>query len=131
MIEASTGQYTIEIAAIEEFLGFASKDGMAVRLGNENYEYDFKDMNLLYNGKPLPVGVAIRVLAQFATKRLDELARRITDLRHEGNYRWTGQLMRERFDTKEEMSFTTPPCDHSDALALLVMTTRALKKLAF
>jgi len=119
----------IAVAAIEDFMGYASRDGMIVRLTNEQYVYNFKDFHLHYKGQPLPMGVAVRILAQFAQTRLQELGHRIMDLHHEGNFRWTGQLKRERFDTPREMTATTPPNDYSSALASLVMHTAILREL--
>jgi len=129
MPDTSLEQHTAAIAAIEDFMGYASRDGMIVRLTNEQYVYNFEDFRLHYKGEPLPFGVAVRVLAQFAQTRLAELGHRIMDLRHEGNYRWTGQLLRERFDTPREMTTTTPPNDYSSALASLVMHTAILREL--
>jgi len=129
MPDTSIEQHTDAIDAIEDFIKYASKDGMMVRLNNEQYVYNHEDSHLHYKGEPLPMGVAVRVLAQFAQMRLAELGHRIMDLHHEGNYRWTGQFLCERFDTQREMTVTTDSHDYSSALASLFMHTEVLHEL--
>ena len=129
MPETIIQQHTDAIAAIEDFMGYAADDGMMARLSNEGYTYNLDTFHLNYKTFPLPMGVAVRVLAQFAQMRLAELGHRIMDLRHEGNYRWTGQLLRDRFDTPREMTVTTDSHDYSSALASLILHTRILREL--
>jgi len=73
--------------------------------------------------------VAVRVLAQFASARLTELSHAIADLHHEGNYRWTAQLVHAYSDRLEPLEVTTDPQDYSSGLASLVLHTKVLRTL--